>query len=178
MVGLGLIQLALFRKLQSQEASASFDLRGGGDQRLRFSEKEIEERSSASSSSSPLMPAEEAAVAPVTVERHRMLVATRVHQANAERLVDLTKLEVFIVQALAWGEGGGGGDYDNMNQEVGVAVAVGAEGELGLALLAGVQVLVAKIKADPKWAGRDVVCVAVTPWGKFVAGLNALVSRR
>jgi hypothetical protein len=104
-----------------------------------------------------------------------MLVATRVHQANAERLVDLTKLEAFIVQALAWG-GGEDDDDDDKNQEVGVAVAVGAEGELGLALLDGVQALVAKIKADKKWAGRKVVCVAVTPWGKFVAGLNALVS--
>ena len=77
--------------------------------------------------------------------------------------MDLAKLEAFIERALGWGS-----DFS-------LAIAVGADGEVGVALLGRVQELVAVLLAQPKWSGRVVRVVAVTPWGMFVPGLNALV---
>jgi hypothetical protein len=92
-----------------------------------------------------------------------VLAATRVHQTNAARPVDMAALEAFVERALGWG-----GD-------VAVAVAVGSEGPLGEALLARVHGAVAAVAAKPRWVGRRVSVVPVAPWGRFVNGLNALV---
>lgn len=52
---------------------------------------------------------------------------------------------------------------------------MGADGDVGAALLGRVEQLVATVLEKPKWSGRVVKAVAVTPWGMFVPGLNALV---
>jgi len=98
-----------------------------------------------------------------TEARPVILVATRVHQGNASRLVDLGALETFVQRALDWGE------------DIAVAIAVGSEGPTGEALLHGVSSVVESVTARPLWSGRLVSVVPVNPWGKFVNGLNVLV---
>lgn len=88
------------------------------------------------------------------------LVATRVHQVNSSKLVDVEAVGAFVERALAWSE------------LAAVAIAVGSEGDLGRSLLQLVEERVDGIRS--RYSGRVVYVIAVQPWGKFVAALNSL----
>ena len=90
-----------------------------------------------------------------------MLVATRVHQGNATRPVDVGRLRAFVEQALGWGP-----DFS-------VAVAVGSEGDLGRALLANVEAMAATVRADTRFTGRRVEVRGTPPVSHHL--FNALV---
>lgn len=124
-------------------------------------------------------------------ERRPMLVATRVHQMNASRLVDMAKLEEFLVRAVTeWCSAGVDEECVRESRQLGcsgdcggeggsapsaVAIAVGAEGGVGERLLAEVSALAEDVQGRFPVSRVRILVLPVAPWGKFVNALNALV---